>query len=131
MGIENDPRLLSEIRTSKARKMSHQGSLRYQFLAYADRAKVLEAKIADLTTIINVGTSTVEFATEVVRKEAKQKAVKALQAHLLEAEAEWWDRLGQMELFNTLHSKSLAELTDGDIEEMTEEISHLAWKIHE
>jgi len=65
---------------------------------------------------------------EQLQKARKQEAAEALRTHLLEAEAEWWDRPGHVELFNDLCSKSVMIMTDGDIESITEEISTMAWQ---
>ena len=65
---------------------------------------------------------------EQLQEKRKQEAVDALRTYLLEKEAEWWDRPGHIELFNDLHSRSVMILTDGDIEEITEEISKMAWQ---
>ena len=65
---------------------------------------------------------------EQLQKARKQEAAEALRTHLLEAEAGWWDRPGHVELFNDICSKSFIAMTDEDVENITEEISKMAWQ---
>ena len=65
---------------------------------------------------------------EMQQKVRKQEAAEALRTHLLEAEAVWWDRPGHVELFNDICSKSFIAMTDEDVENITEEISKMAWQ---
>ena len=62
-------------------------------------------------------------------RERKEKAANELRTYLLEKEAEYWKGIGHVELFNDLcPDKSIIDMTDGDVERITEEISRMAWR---